>query len=194
MSLISLLLSCISFILIANATKQQLCSRGQDYLVLGFDDITLAPSDFTRSVPWPYRDFLFTRGGAWMDKHVPVTNTTGSPYYGTSPSSSPNVIITTAESLTLEQAATKGNRTFQLLSVSMTSIWIHNMGVFIQMSRNGTVFHTMTVSLPAQVRQSILIDVPTNADKVVIGCTDQAYDRCAHIAYDDFSLCYKHSR
>ena len=182
------------FIVAAGAAQQQVCSRGQSNLVIGFDDINLSPSDSTSSIPWPYNDFLFVRGGAWADKHVPVINTTGSPYFSTSAGTGPNVIITTGEALTLQQVVVNGNRTFQLLGVSLTSIFIDKMGVLVQLLRNGTVVNTVSLVLPIQVRTPVSLGVPLNVDSVIIGCANQDYAYCAHIAYDDFALCYKHSK
>lgn len=190
--MISPIFLCVLFI--SAFADQQQCTANRKRLLLGFDDIQLLPTDYF-STPWPYRDFLFTRGGGWMDKHVPVINTTGVPYYSTAASSRPNVILTTAESLTMEQMiSSKGNPTFVLHSLSMTSIFIDKMSVFIEMSRNNTILYRQVVVLPIQQQTSVIINTQVNADKMVIGCVDPSFPTCAHIAYDDIALCYKHSQ
>ena len=180
-------------VLITLTAKAQQCSRGQTYLVLGFDDLQVAPYD-TPALPWPYDDFIFSRGpSGYSDPHIPVTNITGMDGWLTSASSQPNVIFTTAESLIMKQVATKNQRTFVLQGVSLTSIYIDQMSIFIDMSRNGTLVNRMNTTLPIGIRRDITIDTSNNIDQVTIGCTVYSYSTCAHMAYDDFRVCYKHS-
>lgn len=172
----------------------QRCERGQDPLLITFDRYTVAPYDVF-ALPWPEEDFLFERGppSGYSDKHIPVTNTSDMGYWANASSSRPNVIFTTGESLVVRQVPTKNNRAFVLLGLSMTSIYIDRMLITLTLSRNGAVVQATQISLPLQSRVSFVMASRVEADLLHIGCTNTSFDTCAHIAYDDFSLCYKHS-
>lgn len=133
------------------------------------------------------------RTSSYLDRHMVIFNPIGYPDWQKGINSPPNVLLTSAESFAITQVPTKNNRTFVFLNMSMTSIYIDNMGVFIQMSRNGTVVHRMVVTLRLGVRTPVVIDNQVRADKVDIGCVDTSIPTCANIAHDDFSFCYKHS-
>lgn len=176
----------------ASGARAQRCDQGQTPITLGFDDIQVAAGD-TPALAWPYRDFMFVRTSSYLDRHMVIFNPVGYPDWQKGVASPPNVLLTSGESFAITQVPSKNNRTFVFLNVSMTSIYVDNMGVFIQMSRNGTVLHRMVVTLGLGVRTPIVIDNLVRADRVDIGCVDTSIPTCANVAYDDFSLCYKHT-
>lgn len=180
--------------LLCVSLSAQRCTRGQDPLLINFDQYTVAPYDVI-ALPWPEKDFLFERGppSGYSDKHVPVANTSGVTYWDQSASSWPNVILTTGESLVVRQVPTKNNRAFVFLGVSLASIFIDQMVIVLTLSRNNTVVYTSQIVLPLQSRVSFVMPSRVEADLLQIGCYNTSFDTCAHIAYDDFSLCYKHS-
>ncbi len=177
----------------AAAPPKATCTANRENLFLNFEDFQILPSDFI-GLPWPYKDFLFVRGGGWMDKHVPILNVTGYAYYSNAASSGSNILLTTGEALTMEQMlSTQGPNTFVVNEVSLSAIFI-DQAMFIELTRNGTVVHRQIVALKAQQRQTVTLTSQVSADRMVVGCVDPSFPTCAHVAYDDFSLCYRHSQ
>lgn len=185
------------FFVLAATARSQLCSRGRDYMVLGFDDITATEVPST-PVPWPYNDFFFRRGPSdyvgWSSPQIAVVNTSNSAFLSAFATSPVNVIVTGGMPLVIDQVIAKdGNRTFALQSIVLSSLWVDKMAVYIQMSRANTVVYRQLVTLDLRVRTPVTITSDISADKVVIGCVSETYDTCATILYDDVALCYKKS-
>lgn len=181
----------LCFFIFASAARDQVCSGGQTFQVIGFEDIQVVPYE-NIDLPQPYHNFVFSRAPSdWLNTYTPLMNTSGAPYFDAAPSSGTNVILTTNEAFILQQAASKGNRTFNLMSVSLTSIFYDNMPVYIEVSRNNLTLSRKVVTLNCGARVSVSIDSPYAGDKVVIACVNQSFSVCAHIGYDDFAICYK---
>lgn len=184
------LLSLLSFFFfVINAGPQQSCEK----LVIGFDDIRTPLTSNTIDLDWPYEDFIFSRGSpsGYKNQHLPVMNTSGVESFKGAASSRSNILLSSGEPIVIRHVGAS----FVLISLSMMSVWVDNQAMFIQMERNGTVVHRMTLVLPLRARSTILIDSKDHltVDKVTIGCQDYVYDKCGDIAYDDFLFCYKHS-
>ena len=200
------------------------CTRGQDSLVLSFDDLQVEPYG-ALAVPWPYNDFLVSRGSGsgFPDPHIPVVNTTNTvmdiAYYVVDPLTGnstgqvatktvnwadgavtrPNVILTTQEALVLKQSPTRNNRTFVLQSLSLMSIYIDQLELALTLTRylnNGSsvVYQMPLPRMPIGVRTDVVVGYQFDAHQVTISCLKPGFYTCAHVIYDNITLCYKHSR
>lgn len=181
----------LSFFIFATAgAKHQLCGGGRTLQVLDFEDIQL-PAQGEAELPWPYHNFIFYAAPTeWDDNHTHVMNATGKSLWDVALSSGNNLIFTRNEDFVLEQATSKGNRTFSLLSFSLTSIF-YNQAVSLEVSRNGVPLSRQVLNLVFGQRVAVTIDSPFAGDKVAIACVDRTVGACMHMAYDDFVICYK---
>lgn len=165
-------------------------------LTLNFDDVQ-TPQNGLIALPRPYQNFVCKRINTPMtgytDDNCVVFNVPafqglnpGTNLYNNTDASPPNILLTTGEYVSFSYS----NRGFfKIMKLTMTSIFIDNMGVLFRGFKNGRQTESFNVTLS--------ISIPTetslswgNIDNLIIGCIDTSFNTCAHIAYDniDFSI------
>jgi hypothetical protein len=163
-------------------------------LTLNFDDVFTRPDSLV-ALPRPYQGFICKRintplTGYSDDSCVvfnvtnfQITNPTYNVYDNTNVSP-PNTLLTTAESLSLSYL----NRGFfRPVKLTMTSIFIHNMGVSLKGFKNGRLTENLNVTLPISTPTEVNM-VWGNIDNIIISCLDYSFNTCAHIVYDSFNF------
>jgi hypothetical protein len=171
---------------------------------LNFDDVYVVPSLGYTTLPRPYENFVFKKVKTividpYFDD-VPVLNTTNeniSPSYRNAAVSNlsasdqsngvnpilPNVLLTTGESLSIQKY---NNKTFEIESLYLTSIFVDQMEIFIKMCRSNKLVNTTIITLPRGNPVFVYLNI-AQIDYILIGCTDPL--TCAHMTYDNIKLC-----
>jgi len=183
--------SLIILVIAVVSCQQNICGNTQ-IKIFNFDDVIVTDYSGYRSLPRPYNSLIFKRVNtihtSYSDNNIPVLNITNNntlSYYVNAATSSPNLILTTGESLSIREI---NNGTFAVLNLKMKSIYINQMNVFINTFRFGNLVSNMTVNLP--VNEPIIVNVNQKQfDEILIGCVDPSFNTCAHITYDDISFC-----
>lgn len=158
----------------------------------GFDDVPVSDLESYKALPRPYNGFVFRRVNtpftSYPDDNIPVTNVSNPSvpsFFVNGATSSPNLIFTTGESMSIRKS---NNRTFAIVSLQMKSVFIDNMAVFVNTSRLGVVTSSTLVNL--SINGPTLVGVnKSGLDLVLIGCVNPSLLTCAHITYDDIKIC-----
>jgi len=157
-----------------------------------FDDVTVINAESYTALPRPYNGFVFRRVNtpyvSYPDDHIPVMNVSSSvipSYFVNGATSPPNLLFTTGESMSIRKS---NNRTFAITTLQMKSIYIGQMAIFINTSRLGVVTSSQLLNLPTSA--PLLVSINQNGlDEILIGCVNPQFATCAHITFDDISLC-----
>lgn len=167
--------------------------NGQN-LTLNFDDV-ITRTDSLVALPRPYQNFVCKRINTpltgYSDDNCVVVNVTDfqrlnqeSSIYNNTNVSPPNVLLTTGEYVSFSSA----NRGFfRPAKLTMTSIFVHNMGVSLRGFKNGRLTESLNVTLSISTPTEISM-IWGNIDNIIIGCIDVSFNTCAHIAYDNINF------
>lgn len=173
-----------------------LCNNKQ-IETLNFDDVIVNTSITYIALPRPYHNFVFRRINTnytgYIDDGIPVNNITNLlsyhpdyTFYQNAYESPPNIIFTTGENLSIEKS---DNSAFNIIKLYMKSIFIDNMAIILQSYKNGIVFFNKTVTVSAVSPTEIFLNW-RNIDQLIIGCLNPQFETCAHVSYDDITVCY----
>lgn len=166
---------------------------GSPTQVFNFEDLDVSNSLGYIALPQPYNNFIIKRINSpytgYSDNHIPVLNSSNpnimSEYYGNSATSPPNFILTTGEYLSISKV---DGGTFAIISLQMKSIFIDQMPVVVQTLKLGVVTSSTTVTLSTSGPMLVQVD-QKQFDQVLVRCVNDDFATCAHISYDDISLC-----
>lgn len=169
------------------------CKGGTSLIEMNFDDFIvtneLYPIGFG-VLPTPYKGFnIVTGGGNHPEMRIMNTSYRGIPYYTSSSTTYPNIAYTDGEPFLMTYSNQAVNqKSFTMLSLSITSIWFNNMAIWVQVSKNGNIVNNTPYSLPVGVPQTILIG--ETGDRFVVYCANPHPDFCAHMAFDTVKACH----
>lgn len=176
---------------LATEAKAQVstCKVSESLIQLNFDDLLLVNEDFIQLVV-PYKEFTLLAARSTPYMLLLNTSYAGIPYFSNSATTGSNIIFTDGEPLTMYYSdQTQNAKAFTLLNFSLTSIFLDNMSILVDVSRN----NKLVKSLPYLLRRGVptLINVgEANIDRLFVHCLDEALPLCAHMAFDSFRLCH----
>lgn len=151
---------------------------------INFDDIDIRTKFCT--VPRPYNNFVFYKINSaitgYIDDNIRIINTKNIiPHFISSSTSFPNIISTTGENLSIIKV---NNSNFDFVSINITSIFIDQIPINITSYKEGIKINSYSTRLAISVPEYIILNW-INIDQIIIGCSEVAFNACAHLAYDD---------